>query len=155
MAAKRSQPTHRDEGKANVIAATLRLLDTTAPKDITLRDIARESGHGNRLIIEWFGGKAGSQYQFQKMLFSDLGSGFGVKGLFKDPDIQESYKKYADIAMFEKQQLLARKKDVIARWFGEWDEVNSTAWQSAILGKSSVAAALKKSSDTWNDLRKS
>lgn len=106
-------------------------------------------------LIEWFGGKAGSQYQFQKMLFSDLGSGFGVKGLFKDPDIQESYKKYADIAMFEKQQLLARKKDVIARWFGEWDEVNSTAWQSAILGKSSVAAALKKSSDTWNDLRKS
>jgi multiple sugar transport system substrate-binding protein len=106
-------------------------------------------------LIEWFGGKAGSQYQFQKMLFSDLGSGFGVKGLFKDPDIQESYKKYADIAMFEKQQLLARKKDVIARWFGEWDEVNSTAWQSAVLGKSSVAAALKKSSDTWNDLRKS
>ncbi|MBU3649417.1 MAG: extracellular solute-binding protein [Limnohabitans sp.] len=105
-------------------------------------------------LIEWFGGKAGSQYQFQKMLFNDLGSGFGVKGLFKDPDIQESYKKYADIAMFEKQQLLARKKDVISRWFGEWDEVNGTAWQSAVVGKSSVEAALKKSSDAWNDMRK-
>lgn len=105
-------------------------------------------------LIEWFGGKAGSEYQFQKMLFADLGSGFGVKGLFKDKDIQESYKKYADIAMFEKQQQLARKKDVIARWFGEWDEVNGTAWQSAVLGKSTVAAALKKSSDSWNDLRK-
>ena len=53
------------------------------------------------------------------------------------------------------QQHLARKKDVIARWFGEWDEVNGTAWQSAVLGKSTVAAALKKSSDAWNDLRKS
>lgn len=106
-------------------------------------------------LIEWFGGKAGSQYQFQKMLFSDLGTGFGVKGLFKDPDIQESYRKYADIAMFEKQQKLARKKDVITRWFGEWDEVNGTAWQSAVLGKSTVQAALKKSSDSWNDLRKS
>ncbi len=106
-------------------------------------------------LIEWFGGKAGTQYQFQKMLFADLGSGFGVKGLFKDPDIQESYKKYADIAMFEKQQLLARKKDVITPWFGEWDEVNSTAWQSAVLGKSTVAAALQKSSDSWNALRKS
>jgi len=105
-------------------------------------------------LIEWFGGKAGSQYQFQKMLFSDLGTGFGVKGLFKDPDIQENYKKYADIAMFEKQQQLARKKDVIARWFGEWDEVNGTAWQSAVLGKSTVAAALKKTSDAWNDMRK-
>jgi multiple sugar transport system substrate-binding protein len=106
-------------------------------------------------LIEWFGGKAGTQYQFQKMLFADLGSGFGVKGLFKDPDIQESYKKYADIAMFEKQQLLARKKDVITPWFGEWDEVNSTAWQSAVLGKSTVAAALQKSSDSWNTLHKS
>ena len=105
-------------------------------------------------LIEWFGGKAGSQYQFQKMLFSDLGTGFGVKGLFKDPDIQENYKKYADIAMFEKQQQLARKKDVIARWFGEWDEVNGTAWQSAVLGKSTVAAALKKTSDAWSDMRK-
>jgi len=105
-------------------------------------------------LIEWFGGKAGAEYQFQKMLFSDLGTGFGVKGLFKDPDILASYKKYADIAIFEQQQKLARKKDVITPWFGEWDEVNSTAWQSAVVGKSTVAAALKKSSDSWNDLRK-
>lgn len=105
-------------------------------------------------LIEWFGGKAGTQYQFQKMLFADLGTGFGIKGLFKDPDIQESYKKYADITMYEKQQQLARKKDVIAPWFGEWDEVNSTAWQSAVIGKSTVAAALQKSSDSWNSLRK-
>jgi multiple sugar transport system substrate-binding protein len=106
-------------------------------------------------LIEWFGGKAGSEYQFQKMLFSELGSGFGVKGLFKDKDILENYAKYADITMFEKQQQLARKKDVVTRWFGEWDEVNGTAWQSAILGKSTVPAALKKSSDAWNDMRKS
>ena len=105
-------------------------------------------------LIEWFGGKAGSQYQFQKMLFTDLGSGFGVKELFKDADIQANYQKYSDIAMFEKQQQLARKKDVIARWFGEWDEVNGSAWQSAIIGKSTPADALKKSAQAWNDMRK-
>jgi multiple sugar transport system substrate-binding protein len=105
-------------------------------------------------LIEWFGGKAGSQYQFQKMLFTDLGSGFGVKELFKDPEVQADYRKYSDIAMFEKQQQLARKKDVIARWFGEWDEVNGSAWQSAIIGKSTPAEALKKSAQAWNDLRK-
>lgn len=43
----------------NVLEATLRLLETTNPKDLTLRDVARESGHGPRLIIEWFGGKGG------------------------------------------------------------------------------------------------
>ena len=106
-------------------------------------------------LIEWFGGKADGQYVFQKLMFTDIGSGFGVKSLFKDPDIIAAYAKYSDIAMYEKQQQLARKKDVVARWFGEWDEVNGTAWQSAILGKSSVADALKKSSEAWNDLRKS
>jgi multiple sugar transport system substrate-binding protein len=56
--------------------------------------------------------------------------------------------------MYEKQQQLARKKDVITRWFGEWDEVNGSAWQSAIIGKSSVADTLKKSAAAWNEMRK-
>ncbi len=105
-------------------------------------------------LIEWFGGKADGQYRFQKMLFLDTGSGFGVKELFKDPDVRAAYEKFSDLALYEQQQQLARKKDVITRWFGEWDEVNSSAWQSAILGKSTVAEALKKSSEAWNDMRK-
>ena len=105
-------------------------------------------------LIEWFGGKADGQYRFQKMLFNDLGSGFAVKALFKDPEVRASYAKYADMAMFEKQQQFARKKDVITRWFGEWDEVNGSAWQSAVIGKISAAEALKKSAQAWNDLRK-
>jgi multiple sugar transport system substrate-binding protein len=96
-------------------------------------------------LIEWFGGKADGRYQFQKLMFLDVGSGFGVKPLFQDPEIRAAYQKYADIDMVEKQQALARKKDVISRWFGEWDEQNGTAWQSAIVGKASVDEALKKS----------
>ena len=106
-------------------------------------------------LIEWFGGKADGKYQFQKLLFLDVGSGFGVKPLFQDPDVRAAYNKYADIAMVEKQQALARKKDVISRWFGEWDEQNGTAWQEAIVGKASVDEALKKSAQSWNDLSKS
>ncbi len=105
-------------------------------------------------LIEWFGGKAEGKYRFQKMLFNDIGSGFAVKELFKDPEVQASYAKYSDMAMFEKQQQFARKKDVIARWFGEWDEINGSAWQSAVIGKISAAEALKKSAQAWNDLRK-
>ena len=68
------------------------------------------------------------------LMFTDIGSGFGVKSLFQDPDIKASYAKYSDIAMFEAQQKLARKKDVVSRWFGEWDEVNGTSWQVAMGG---------------------
>jgi len=105
-------------------------------------------------LIEWFGGKADGKYEFQKLLFEDIGSGFGVKSLFNDPQIRASYQKYSDINMFEKQQNLARKKDVISPWFGEWDEINGSAWQAAVVGKSTVADALKKSAQTWNDLKK-
>jgi multiple sugar transport system substrate-binding protein len=114
----------------------------------------KSRGENAAKLIEWFGGKANGQYQFQKMLFDDLGSGFGIPSLFKDADVQASYAKYADIKVFEAQQKLARKKDVISRWLGEWDEVNGAAWQSAVIGKSTVADALKKSAGAWNDLRK-
>ncbi len=36
--------------------------------------------------------------------------------------------------MVQQQQALTRKKDVIVSWFGEWNEANGSAWQSAILG---------------------
>lgn len=105
-------------------------------------------------LIEWFGGKAEGKYRFQKLLFNDIGSGFAVKELFKDPEVQASYAKYSDMAMFEKQQQFVKKKDVITRWFGEWDEINGSAWQSAVIGKITAAEALKKSAQAWNDLRK-
>ncbi|MEN9805477.1 MAG: hypothetical protein RIS41_2324 [Actinomycetota bacterium] len=56
----------------NVLDATLRLLETHSPKDVTLRDVARESGHGPRLIIEWFGGKGGLYGAVFKKVFSDI-----------------------------------------------------------------------------------
>ncbi|MBI3370305.1 MAG: extracellular solute-binding protein [Betaproteobacteria bacterium] len=105
-------------------------------------------------LIEWFGGKAEGKYAFQKLMFMDVGSGFAVKPLFKDQEIIKAYQSYSDMAMYEKQQALAKKKDVVSPWFGEWDEANGTAWQAAIVGKSSVDDALKRSADTWNKLRK-
>ncbi len=122
---------------------------------LTVQAAASKARAANAVkLIEWFGGKADGKYAFQKMMFMDIGSGFGVKPLFQDADIRAAYAKYSDIDMYERQQKLARKKDVISRWFGEWDEVNGTAWQSAIVGKSSVADALKRSAEAWNDLKK-
>jgi AcrR family transcriptional regulator len=56
----------------NVLDATLRLLETHSPKDVTLRDVARESGHGPRLIIEWFGGKGGLYGAVFMKVFNDI-----------------------------------------------------------------------------------
>jgi multiple sugar transport system substrate-binding protein len=105
-------------------------------------------------LIEAFGGKFDGQYAFQKAMFLDTGTAFGVKPLFNDPEVKAAYEKYGDFAIFRKQQDLARKKDVITRWFGEWDETNGTAWQAAVLGQSSAADALKTSARKWANLSK-
>ena len=105
-------------------------------------------------LMEWFGGKADGKYTFQKLLFKDVGSGFGVKSLFQDPEVRAGYEKYGDIKIIEAQTALARKKDIIAPWFGEWNDVNGAAWQQAIAGKISAEEALKRSAAKWDSLKK-
>ncbi len=104
--------------------------------------------------IEWFGGKAGDDYVIQKMLFKDLGLGFGVKSLFEDPEIRAGYDEFGEVDLIAEQQNLARKKDVITPWFGEWNDVNGSAWQQAVLGRATAEEALKTSADKWNELKK-
>lgn len=80
MAPQRSLPTPRKEGMANVIAATNRLLETIPPEKITMRDVARESGHGHRLIVEWFGGKGGLFRAVILGVFEDLAAVGALRG---------------------------------------------------------------------------
>jgi multiple sugar transport system substrate-binding protein len=105
-------------------------------------------------LIEWFGGKAQGEYRFQKLALQDLGLGFGVKSMFADPEVKRLLSAFGDVDMIQKQQALARKKDTISEWFGEWSEYNGPAWQSAIIGKSTPEAALARSAEMWNALRK-
>lgn len=104
-------------------------------------------------LMEWFGGKAGDDYVLQKLLFKDLGLGFAVKSLFQDQEIRDGYAVFGDVDLISKQQSLARKKDVIAPWFGEWNDVNGTAWQRAILGQATSEEALRASAEKWEELK--
>jgi multiple sugar transport system substrate-binding protein len=105
-------------------------------------------------LMQWFGGKADGEYKFQKMVFKDIGSGFGVKSLFNDPEIRAGYGAFGDVDLIGQQQALARKKDVVTPWFGEWNDANGTAWQQAIMGKVTVVQALSTSAAKWNELKK-
>ncbi len=105
-------------------------------------------------LMDWFGGKADGEYKFQKMVFKDIGSGFGVKSLFNDPEIRAGYAAFGDVDLIGHQQSLARKKDVVTPWFGEWNDANGTAWQQAIMGKVTVEQALNTSAAKWTELKK-
>lgn len=105
-------------------------------------------------LMEWFGGKADGEYKFQKLLFNDVGAGFGVKSLFQDPEMRAAYAAYGDVNLIGKQQSLARRKDVVTPWFGEWNDVNGAQWQQAVLGKATPEQALKASAAKWTELKK-
>ena len=106
-------------------------------------------------LIEWFGGRDDKGYTFQKLLLLDLGVPFCVKPLNDDADVVAHNNKWAGGSeILAKQHSLARKKDTIAPWFGEWNETHGKAWQAALLNRSTPEAALKASADKWNDLRK-
>ena len=49
--------TSRTQGRRNIIEATITLLATRTPDEITVRQIAEESGHHHRMVQAWFGGK--------------------------------------------------------------------------------------------------
>ena len=79
---------------ANIVAATIKLLKTTEPQDVTLRDVALESGHGHRLIVEWFGGKGGLfAAVFQEIFESLLQTGeFYLSDVVVRPEVRTAFK---------------------------------------------------------------
>ena len=105
-------------------------------------------------LMEWFGGRADGDYKFQKQVLVDLGLGFGIKSLYQDPAMRTALGAYGDPDLMAAQGDLARKKDTIAPWFGEWNDANGTAWQQALLGRATPEQALKTSAAKWTALKK-
>ena len=94
MDTKRANPTPRKEGMANIVAATIRLLETHGPEEITLRDVAAESGHGHRLIVEWFGGKGELFAEVFRQVFENLveRGTFFYADLPTQPDVRKVFR---------------------------------------------------------------
>jgi len=65
-----------------------------------------------------------------------------------------AYADYGDIDLIDKQRSLIRKKDVVTPWFGEWNDVNGSAWQQAILARVTPERALTASAAKWSALKK-
>ena len=69
-----------------------------------------------------------------KLLVTDLGLPFCAMPLAADPDVKAFWDKWAGGGdVIAQQASSALKKDVIAPWFGEWNESASPAWQSVFL----------------------
>jgi multiple sugar transport system substrate-binding protein len=107
-------------------------------------------------FMEFFGGKDDSgTYRFQKLLVTDLGLPFCTMPLAADPEVKAFWDKWAGGGdVIAQQASSALKKDVIAPWFGEWNESANPAWQSVFLNKATPEAAMRAMATKWNELRK-
>lgn len=107
-------------------------------------------------FIEFFGGKDSTgAYRFQKLLLTDLGLPFCTTPLSADPDVKAFWDKWAGGGdVIAQQAASAVKKDVVAPWFGEWNETSNAAWQSVFLNRATPEAATKAMSQKWAELRR-
>jgi len=107
-------------------------------------------------FMEFFGGRdTAGNYSMQKMLLTDIGLPSCALPLALDPDVVNFWERWAGGgAIIAQQSTLARKKDVISPWFGEWVETSNQAWQTVCLGRAEPEAAMRTAAAKWTELRR-
>jgi multiple sugar transport system substrate-binding protein len=107
-------------------------------------------------FIEFFGGRDTSgSYSMQKLLLTDVGLPSCALPLSEDADVKTFWERWAGGgAIVAQQSALARKKDVISPWFGEWVETSNQAWQTVCLGRAEPEAAMRTAAAKWTELRR-
>ncbi len=107
-------------------------------------------------FMEFFGGKDNTGgYTLQKLLLTDLGLPFCTTPLQNDADVKSFWEKWAGgSTVISQQASSAQKKDVIAPWFGEWNETSNAAWQSVFLNRATPEAATTAMAKKWAELKK-
>lgn len=107
-------------------------------------------------FMEFFGGRdTTGAYTMQKLLLTDVGLPFCTTPLSNDPDVKAFWERWAGGGdVIAQQASSALKKDVIAPWFGEWNETANAAWQSVFLNRATPEAAARAMAQKWNELRR-
>ena len=107
-------------------------------------------------FIEFFGGRDTSgNYSMQKLLLTDVGLPSCAMPVNEDADVKSFWDRWAGGgAVIAQQAALAKKKDVISPWFGEWVETANQAWQSVLLGRAEPEAAMRTAGTKWTELKR-
>ncbi|WP_270934183.1 ABC transporter substrate-binding protein [Falsiroseomonas oryzae] len=107
-------------------------------------------------FMEFFGGRdTAGAYSMQKLLLTDVGLPSCALPVNDDADVKTFWDRWAGGgAVIAQQATLARKKDTISPWFGEWVETSNQAWQAVCLGRAEPEAAMRTAAAKWTELRR-
>lgn len=105
-------------------------------------------------FLEFFGGKTGGQYQVVKRWAVQNGLGFAQLPLFNDPDVQKAFNAWGDINLLSQQAKLARSKEGLTPFWGQWDVFARAELQKAYLGQETATQALNNMATKWTEFSK-
>jgi multiple sugar transport system substrate-binding protein len=101
-------------------------------------------------FIEFMGG---GDYQIAKRWAVEKGLGFAQLPLFDDPDVQEAWSSWIDVATFKEQAELAIN-GTQTEWLGMWSGFFRPLLAQAFVGEASVAEVMDAGAQRWIELRK-
>lgn len=104
-------------------------------------------------FMDYFGGKTDGQYTVVKRWAVENGLGFAQLPLFNDPDVIEAFGKWGDVPTIKQQATLARAKEGMTTWYGEWDTFSRAEIHKGILGQQSTMDTLNNMANKWNELK--
>ena len=103
----------------------------------------------------WFAVSTHSPNQGEMTSFFFASAACCAMPVNEDADVKTFWDRWAGGgAVIAQQAALAKKKDVISPWFGEWVETANQAWQSVLLGRAEPEAAMRTAAAKWTELRR-
>lgn len=103
-------------------------------------------------FFSYMGGKTDGQYLVVKRWAVENGLGFAQLPLFNDTDVQKAFGAWGDIPTIQAQAKLARAKEGLTPWYGEWDTFTRSELQKAYLGQENSTVAMQNIADKWGAL---
>ncbi|MBA3416407.1 MAG: extracellular solute-binding protein [Chloroflexia bacterium] len=103
-------------------------------------------------FIQYFGGEIDGEAPIAKRWAVENGLGFGLTSLLDDPEVEEAYSQWVDLALWREQLDLARARRQSV-WYGIWGEFFRRQYAQAMAGEISADEALAASAEEWNELK--
>jgi multiple sugar transport system substrate-binding protein len=104
-------------------------------------------------FLQYFGAKTDGKYTVVKRWALDKGLGFAQLPLYDDAEVAASINKWGNVTLERDQAKLARVKEGLTPWWGQWDIYARGQIHDAVLATTTAEQALKNMADKWAELK--
>jgi len=104
-------------------------------------------------FLQYFGAKTDGKYTVVKRWALEKGLGFAQLPLYDDAEVAAAINKWGNVELEREQAKVARVKEGLTPWWGQWDIYARGQIHDAVLGTITPEEALKNMADKWAELK--